>query len=376
MKHHIALLLPAMLMSGHAFAAANCLHSSSWQCSHQAGSSTGTTVVTNPPAITPPSVAAPTNTHLGSSTPDHHNVVLLPSKLVKPGIGTQKPGPTIVVTPNPPQVITGTSPGTITSSPGPTITGYSPGMIITPQPPQVIMGYAPATVTPAPAQSFTGISPGYIVLPLPPQTITGYGAVPTPTPMAVPTPTPGAIPTPTPIAVPPKAPPMNVYANPPKTITGTGKVPTPMAQPTIVTAPPKAPPMNVYANPPKTITGIGAVPPKAPPLPVSPNPPQVITGFAPAGPMIIGTPGQGHGPQGPHSLAVHRPPGQHPVTSGEHRGEGKYAFEFIEPGVQNHRVEVYRSKDAKEQVYRDVIPMDAGDFNLTVMGTRRPGYIH
>lgn len=109
---------------------------------------------------------------------------------------------------------------------------------------------------------------------------------------------------------------------------------------------------------------------------VFPRPSQVISGFAPAQPLLIGTPGRGPAGQGSHSLMVHRPPPQGAVTSGEHKGDGQYGFEFIEPGVQNHRVEVYRSKDAKEQIYRDVIPMDDGDFNLTVIGTRRPAYIY
>lgn len=53
-----------------------------------------------------------------------------------------------------------------------------------------------------------------------------------------------------------------------------------------------------------------------------------------------------------------------------------YTLESIEPGIQNCRVEVYRGKDAQEQVCRDVIPLDAGGFHLAVIGIRNPDYSH
>jgi hypothetical protein len=56
--------------------------------------------------------------------------------------------------------------------------------------------------------------------------------------------------------------------------------------------------------------------------------------------------------------------------------DAQYGLEMIEPGVENHRVEVYRSHDALEQVYKDTIPMDEGDFNLIVIGIRTPDYMH
>jgi hypothetical protein len=48
--------------------------------------------------------------------------------------------------------------------------------------------------------------------------------------------------------------------------------------------------------------------------------------------------------------------------------------EIVEPGIQNQRVELYRSNDAEEVLYGDVIPMDKTGFHLTVIGTRSPIY--
>jgi hypothetical protein len=75
-----------------------------------------------------------------------------------------------------------------------------------------------------------------------------------------------------------------------------------------------------------------------------------------------------------HQLTVHEPHLPTPVTSGHYEGPQGYNFEFIEPGIQNHKVEVYRGKDAQERIYRDTIPLDASGFNLTVLGIRNPSY--
>jgi hypothetical protein len=75
-----------------------------------------------------------------------------------------------------------------------------------------------------------------------------------------------------------------------------------------------------------------------------------------------------------HQLTVHEPQRPTPVTSGHYEGPQGYNFEFIEPGIQNHKVEVYRGKDAQERIYRDTIPLDASGFNLTVLGIRNPSY--
>jgi hypothetical protein len=76
-----------------------------------------------------------------------------------------------------------------------------------------------------------------------------------------------------------------------------------------------------------------------------------------------------------HALVTHQPLLAVPnVVSGV--AEGQYGLEMIEPGIENHRVEVYRSGDVRETTYHDNIPVDAGGFNLTVIGTRNPDYMH
>ncbi|MBS1144942.1 MAG: hypothetical protein H6R14_2348, partial [Proteobacteria bacterium] len=93
-------------------------------------------------------------------------------------------------------------------------------------------------------------------------------------------------------------------------------------------------------------------------------------------PVLVGVSGQGPNGQVPpsHQLAIHEPNRPMPVTSGDHQGAQVYSFEFIEPGIQNHKVEVYRSRDAQEVIYKDTIPMDAGGFHLRVIGIRNPDY--
>lgn len=41
-----------------------------------------------------------------------------------------------------------------------------------------------------------------------------------------------------------------------------------------------------------------------------------------------------------HVLVIHQPPAQKPTTSGHYSGDEPYSLEFIEPGIQNHKVEV------------------------------------
>ena len=56
-------------------------------------------------------------------------------------------------------------------------------------------------------------------------------------------------------------------------------------------------------------------------------------------------------------------------------GAGEFwASEVVEPGIQNRTVELYRSNDAEEVLYQDVIPMDKTGFHLTVIGIRPPNY--
>ncbi|HZX51859.1 MAG TPA: hypothetical protein VFE95_07585 [Pseudomonas sp.] len=74
-------------------------------------------------------------------------------------------------------------------------------------------------------------------------------------------------------------------------------------------------------------------------------------------------------------LATHQPLPSVP-NAGPGTAVGQYGLEIIEPGIENHRVEVYRSGDAREATYHDNIPVDVGGFNLTVIGTRNPDYMH
>ena len=81
-------------------------------------------------------------------------------------------------------------------------------------------------------------------------------------------------------------------------------------------------------------------------------------------------------PHPTHQLVLHQNPRPQPITSGHHTGPDKYSLEFIEPGIQNHKVEVYRSRDAQQAVYKDTIPLDAGSYHLRVIGIRDPAYIN
>jgi hypothetical protein len=77
-----------------------------------------------------------------------------------------------------------------------------------------------------------------------------------------------------------------------------------------------------------------------------------------------------------HALLVHAPDTPKPVTSGRVAVEGLYSLEYIEPGLQSRKVKVYRTRDAAEQIYKDTIPLDRGGFQLIVVGTRNPDYVH
>jgi len=75
-----------------------------------------------------------------------------------------------------------------------------------------------------------------------------------------------------------------------------------------------------------------------------------------------------------HSLVVLNPRPDALVTAGPHPSHIPYSLEYIEPGIQNHKVEVYRSKDVRQTTYQDINPQDAGGFHLTVIGVRTPAY--
>jgi hypothetical protein len=65
-----------------------------------------------------------------------------------------------------------------------------------------------------------------------------------------------------------------------------------------------------------------------------------------------------------------------PARSVPEANAESHGREFIELGIQNRKVDVYRSKDAQQTVYNDTIPQGHGDFHLVVVGARNPDYIH
>jgi hypothetical protein len=153
-----------------------------------------------------------------------------------------------------------------------------------------------------------------------------------------------------------------------------GQVPTPI------------PPLNPIATPymvPQPMNIPGQVPTPIPPLNPIATPgmgPSTVQGGRPALLIKPGNTGNKTPPTQANHLVTHHLSLVQPLAKVPHSATGaaqaQYGLEMIEPGVQNHRVEVYRSHDALEQVHKDVIPMDEGDFNLTVIGTRRPDYMH
>jgi hypothetical protein len=128
------------------------------------------------------------------------------------------------------------------------------------------------------------------------------------------------------------------------------QVPQPVAQPQQVSTPtPQATPQRVP----------------------QPQPAQVaVTGFGqlPAGSSVPA----GHA----NVLLVHAPDTPKAVTSGVVAEPAAYTLEFIEPGLQSRKVKVYRTGDAAEQLYKDTIPLDQGGFQIIVVGTRNPDYVH
>ena len=162
------------------------------------------------------------------------------------------------------------------------------------------------------------------------------------------------------------------------TVTGYGKVPEPVTG-TVSGFTGYGPVPQTVTGSQAAFTGYGPVP-----QPTTLKPPAGQTTTPHNGtPVIVQTPAGTSGGNTPgasaatHQLVVHEPPAQKPVASGHHANPAaEYNLEFIEPGIQNHKVEVYRSKDAQQAVYNDTIPQDHGDFHLVVVGIRNPDYIH
>ena len=127
---------------------------------------------------------------------------------------------------------------------------------------------------------------------------------------------------------------------------------------------PPQPPQPQVPQPQAIVVPPQVLPPQKTPMAIPPQPPQQLS------PHLAGI------PPASHHLVIHPGHSGQPVTSGDHQGPAKYSYEFIEPGIQNHKVEVYRSHDARQLIYKDTIPLDAGAYHLRVIGIRDPGYIN
>jgi outer membrane protein OmpA-like peptidoglycan-associated protein len=316
MKLITVLVAIAVLQSPVVFAAANCLHSHSWQCQgHQSqssqGSQTGAGIATGGQTPNP----AQTNTHLGStSTSSVPMMTLQPATEITPMVALQ-PATTIVKPPQPvnaippqPQVVApGKVPVLAPSLVPPQPQVVAPGKVpvlapslVPPQPQVVAPGkvpvLAPSLVPPQPQVVAPGKVPVLAPSLVPPQPqVVAPGKVPVLAPSLVPPQpqvvAPGKVPVLAPSLVPPqppvvapgkvpvlapalqvtpvstpsftgtgKVPPQQVYLVPPKVTTGYAAVPPRPSVTPPPLVPPKQPPVQVYAQPPRTFSGQGKVP--------------------------------------------------------------------------------------------------------------------
>jgi hypothetical protein len=205
--------------------------------------------------------------------------------------------------------------------------------------------------------------------------------------------------------VPQQVPPLEPQAPPQQVV----RVPEMVVEPPRV--PQQVPPLEPQAPPQQVVRAPEMVvePPRAPqrvPILVTPHPNEVHrppepSGLAPRQPgaslvIQVSAPHQpSEGQSRPHVVSI--PGTEAPLVTGgrPHDGSGHviqpmpqgphvvpanlhpsyWLEEVIEPGIRNHRVELYRSNDAREVAYQDVIPMDKTGFHLTVIGTRPPRYL-
>lgn len=222
---------------------------------------------------------------LGGQPPLANN---LPTDQTRPSIPEAVSTRIIEVTPNPVEVITGTSPvPAVTGSTGTGFTGTGQlPIVISPEPQQVLTGtgaVVPPTALPTP--SFTGQGlPIIVIQPNAPQVLTGTSPVVSPTPQATPSFTGNGI---------------LVTPEPQQVFTGTSPVPplSPQATPSFAGGG-----ITVLPEPQQVLTGTGPVPPLTtlptpsftgvglPTIVVVPAPQNVITGFGPVPSTIIVTP--------------------------------------------------------------------------------------
>jgi hypothetical protein len=149
-------------------------------------------------------------------------------------------------------------------------------------------------------------------------------------------------------------------------------VATPVLTPPLPQTPVATPIPKPEPRPPTVATPVLEPPrPTQNPVVVVGQPQPPVVSFNPSLPPVA-MPTSGH----THVLVVHSPLSARPVTSGRHvAASAAYSLEFIEPGLQSRTVEVYRTHDAAEEIYKDTIPLDEGGFQIIIVGTRNPDYV-
>ena len=207
---------------------------------------------------------------------------------------------------------------------------------------------------------------------------------PTATPMATPqvaqrVPQPMNVPTAIPMATPQvaqKTPqPTNVTTQRPANVLSPAKLPMVTPHPNYAhvphTKPIVSPNSQTLVEPTKQMTKV----PQPLPVPV----PHLTTGKVEPRPQVVQVPGKTS--QTVTGTQISTGATHHILTGNPGGGLGALRIsgailtsEIVEPGIQNQRVELYRSNDAKEVLYQDVIPMDKTGFHLTVIGIRPPNY--
>ena len=351
MMRYMILLLSGLLGSTQLWAAANCLHSNSWQCQQhhsQSGQGSQTSGGLSSGGHTPDN--AITNPHLGSTGGNNQNpVAVVPAKVATPPTSVPPLTP-MAIPPKQPTPVPQKQPIAV------------PGKV--PQP----MSIPPKQPIAVPPQQPVAV-PGQV-----PQVV----ALPSKQPKAVPQKKPVAVPGQVPQVV--AVPPMQPTALPSRQPTAVpGKVPQQTVEPPrqVVVAPHPSHvhfPSTSQLTTAPSITGatVSQVGPRPVQLTHKPTTAPVVT-------QVVGVVGK--------TTPIVQP-GKQPtvttthflLTTGERQvpyqtpGAAIWVNEIVEPGIQNGEVELYRSNDAEERLYKDVIPMDKAGFHLTVVGIRPPDY--
>lgn len=417
MRSTALIVLAVALIPAKSLASANCQHSHSWQCQGQVANSGGQSQTGGSGISATGNTPNPgtTNPVLGSGTQTTPMINLIPATPTGLPPIPIKP-PKKQVNQAPPSIPPNQAPGQVINPINtPKLKGNgqrpTPQIIAIQAPPLTGIGklptQSPAAQTPTPP--VTGNSqPPIVINPIPSPTIIGQGKAPTVVGTAAPAFTGyGPVPQQPPhTLVPPPlpggnlAPPIIVKPLPSPTLVGQGKVPSPGAGN-------QAPPLVINPTSAPAFVGYGKAPVKpaiqTPPLVPQPTPqvtaqaylvpPQTGPGSNTPAPLKgMKVPHQTHGKTvtGPQQQPPVNPPAQtgqgatathwivsaHPkaTPTNTHAGAQQVHGEVVEPGIQNREVTVYRSEDATQVVYNDVIPMDRTGFFLTVVGIREPHF--